>query len=258
MDEELFLPGVPATAIRAAYSAAPGNEIDSGKFGSPESSAALVGNAFGIFLDRPETLPPQPGTSDGGWPARSVTLETIVRLPWAGGHHPCLDVLIVTGSALIGIESKRYEPFRVKTPAEISDAYSRDVWGSQMARYARCRDGLRDRSLTFAHLDAAQLVKHAFGLRTAVHRVPAWSGLKPILYYLFAEPEHWPGDKGPVAAADRARHRAEIETFSEMTAGDEVSFRFCSYSELLSDWAAQPNPEVAAHADAVGRGFLSR
>jgi len=30
---------------------APGNEIESGKFASPESSAALVANAFGLFLD---------------------------------------------------------------------------------------------------------------------------------------------------------------------------------------------------------------
>jgi hypothetical protein len=50
MIDDLFLPGLPAELIRAAYLNAPGNEIVSGKFASLESSAALVANAFGFFL----------------------------------------------------------------------------------------------------------------------------------------------------------------------------------------------------------------
>jgi hypothetical protein len=58
MDSDYFLPGLPVGIIRAAYLNAPGNEIESGKFASPESSAALVANAFGLFLDDPATLVP--------------------------------------------------------------------------------------------------------------------------------------------------------------------------------------------------------
>jgi hypothetical protein len=110
---DVLLPGLPMDRIRACYSSAPGNEIDSGKFASKESSAALVANAFGLFLDNlASELPPLPGTADLAWPARTVELERIVRFPWTGGSHPCLDVLIETECAVIGIESKRYEPFR--------------------------------------------------------------------------------------------------------------------------------------------------
>jgi hypothetical protein len=255
MDDDLFLPGLPVEFIRAAYLAAPGNEIESGKFGNPESSAALVANTFGLFFENPKALPALPRTWDCGWPAESVTPEAIVRFPWTGGRHPCLDVLISTTLALIGVESKRYEPFRCKSMGDMSDAYCRDVWGSEMAGYGRCRDELRARTTTFAQLDAAQLVKHAFGLRTAVHRVPGWTSKRPVLYYLFAEPERWPGDKGAVSPEYLAQHRAEVAAFADMVAGDEVSFRSCSYTELLADWMAQPDPAIAAHAAAVARRF---
>ena len=40
-----FLPGVPAAQVEAMLNAAPGNEIATGKFDSPESSAALAEGA---------------------------------------------------------------------------------------------------------------------------------------------------------------------------------------------------------------------
>ena len=123
-----LLPGLPVEQIRACYAAAAGNEIESGKFASKESSAALAANTFGLYLLRPRLLPALPRTEEFGWPASSVTLEGVVRFPWAGGKHPCLDALIKTETALIGVESKRYEPFRAKPAASLSDAYDRDVW----------------------------------------------------------------------------------------------------------------------------------
>lgn len=81
-----FLPGVPAERVFARYAAAPGNEIDSGKLFSPESSAALAANVFGFFLTHASDLPPLPGSSGWGWPARTVDLEVIVRFPWRGGR----------------------------------------------------------------------------------------------------------------------------------------------------------------------------
>ena len=118
-----WLPGVPGREIERIFNAAAGNEIESGKFDSPESSAALAANAFGFFLKRPRDLPPLPDCGRVAWPARSLSLEATVRFPWSGGRHPVLDCLVATPSALIGIESKRFEPFRGKTPATFSDAY---------------------------------------------------------------------------------------------------------------------------------------
>ena len=56
-----FLPDLPVEAILTALAAAPGNELKSGKFDSPESSSALAVNAFGWFINRPDMLPMLPG-----------------------------------------------------------------------------------------------------------------------------------------------------------------------------------------------------
>ena len=114
-----FLPGVPAAQVEAIFNAAPGNEIAIGKFDSPKSSSALAANTFGFFLNRPHDLPPLPGCDFVTWPAHSLNLEKTVNFPWRGGRHPVLDVLITTPSSLIGIESKRFEPFESST---LSDA----------------------------------------------------------------------------------------------------------------------------------------
>jgi hypothetical protein len=256
MHQDLILPGLPASRILAAYQAAPGNEIDNGKFANPESSAALVANTFGLFLESPVALPALPGTTDYGWPAESVALESTVRFPWSGGRHPCLDVLVITSTALIGIESKRYEPFRSKREGEMSDAYWRSVWGTEMAGYQRCRDGIRETNVRFARFDAVQLIKHAFGLRTAVHHVPVWAGKRPVLFYLYGEPERWPEPKGPVSPEYKLQHRSEVASFSDMVKGDEVAFHSCSYSELLAGWAAHPDQRISAHAMAVMKRFM--
>ena len=138
-----FLPGVPGDDIERMLDAAPGDEIASGKIDSPESSAALATNTFGFFLHRPEKLPALPGCPHAGWPARSLAIEANVRFPWSGGRHPWLDCLVVTRSALIGIESKRFEPFRDRSSAEFSDAYWRPVWGDGMGGYQGVRDAFR-------------------------------------------------------------------------------------------------------------------
>lgn len=83
MLEDVLLPHLDVRQIEAAYRDAPGNELDSGKLSSPESSAALVANGFGHFLSRPGLLPRLPGVT-ASWPPRSVTLEGIARFPWAG------------------------------------------------------------------------------------------------------------------------------------------------------------------------------
>ena len=91
---------------------------------------------------------------------------------------------------------------------------------------------LRNGAAPFLHLDAAQLVKHAFGLRTAVHRTGRLLGKKPVLFYLYAEPIFWPNGSS-VDMAHIDRHRTEVGLFATEVAGDEVDFVFCSYRDLL-------------------------
>ena len=236
-----FLPGVPEDLVRAALNKAGGNEIDSGKLDSPESSAALAVNAFGWFIKRPASLPPFPPLANLDWPAIRVDVERQMRFPWSGGRHPWLDAAVETETHLIGIESKRFEPFRDAKPVSLSVAYNRNVWGERMAPFTAMRDRLRTGDVGFAHLDAAQLVKHAFGLVTEGRRL----GRAPVLLYLYAEPERR-GDT-VIPAAALALHRAEIADFAAAVAGAEVRFTACSWREWLAGWTG----DARAHADAL-------
>jgi hypothetical protein len=216
-----FLPGIPVSHVLDRLAKGDGKEVESGKFLSPESSAALAVNCFGWFIERPERLPPLIGLESAGV-AEMVDIEFCARFPWSGGHHPWLDAVVQTPATLIGIESKRFEPFRDAKSVTLSDAYDRPVWGDNMKGYEGMRDRLRSGEETFVHLDAAQLVKHAFGLVTEGRRRTR----APALFYIFAEPAE--GGGHPVAAAALARHRDEIARFAQSVAGDEVTFHSAS------------------------------
>ena len=135
-------------------------------------------------------------------------------LPWSGGTHSVLDVLIPTSSALIGIESKRFEPFRDKPEAHFSDAYCRDVWGDCMSGYQGIRDALRDNGGLYVSLKADQLVKHALGLRTHTRPGKQYASLSPILFYLYAEPDLLPNSNKRIPDEVRAVHRDELKHFA--------------------------------------------
>ena len=250
-----FLPGVPGPQVEAAYHAAPGNEIENGKFDSAESSSALAANTFGFFLNRPENLPPVPGCEHEEWPATAVALEQTMSFPWRRGRHPVLDVLLTTSSALMGIESKRFEPFRDRPRASFSPAFWRDVWGDRMNGYQSVRDKLREDESRYTCLKADQLVKHALGLRTRSSPGKVYAGLVPILIYLYAEPDFLPNTRKSIDEAARATHRVEVEAFAEEVAGDEVRFVACTYRDWLANWKESGAPEIRAHAEAVLQRF---
>ncbi|MBN2630725.1 MAG: hypothetical protein JXR75_09325 [Rhodobacteraceae bacterium] len=241
-----FLLDLPEARILQALARSPGNELRSGKIDSPESSAALAANAFGWFLDRPSALPGLPGVPAGA--VESVDLAVEMRFPWAGGRHPWLDVGIVTHTTLVGVTRKRYEPFRPAKVSDFSDVYDRPVWGPNMARYSRLALDLIAGTADFRVLDAVQLVKHAYGIRTRAEK----RALGSVLVYLYAEPATWASGK-PVDAKRRAAHRAEIARFARAVAGDEVVFVALRWGDLLRQWAAVP--ELAAHVAALRTRF---
>lgn len=241
-----FLPGVPDAAVLAALSRSPGNELASGKFDSPESSAALAVNAFGWFLERPQALPPLPGVPMG-LPER-VEVEAELHFPWRGGRHPWLDAAITTATTLVGVEAKRYEPFRPGKASTFSEAFDSRDWGKGMARYTALRLALTEGRQSYRCLDAVQLVKHACALRTQSLK----RGLGAVLVYLHAAPATWASGK-PVSAEAIARHQAEIADFARAVKGDDVSFVALRWADLLADWARVP--ALATHAAAITARF---
>jgi len=247
MSTSAFLPGVPVEHVLARLASAGGNEVESGKLASPESSAALAVNCFGWFIPRPEMLPMLPGLEAAGIP-EFVDVEFCARFPWAGGRHPWLDAVVITPTALMGIESKRFEPFRDRKTVSLSQAYDRAVWGDDMKHYEAMRDRLREGEETFVHLDAVQLVKHAFGLVTEARR----RGRSPALLYIFAEPAARNGR--PISPDETELHRRELAHFAGQVAGDEVAFHYIAYQEWLDTWGGC-EPAVSAHASALEERF---
>jgi hypothetical protein len=246
-----FLPDLPVDLILAALGQVPGNELKTGKFDSPDSSSALVANGFGWFLNRADMMPMLPS---GLGRAKSVTLVAEMRYPWAGGKHPWLDVEIVTDRYLIGVVSTRFEPFRPAKKNEFSENYDRKVWGEKMEGYTRLRRTHANGARRFAHLDDAQLVKSAYGLRSEVHRAEGKNrGLKPVLMYLYAEPEAF--SNGRAVGQDKLEaHQADIAMFAQAVEGDEVGFVPMAWADMLALWGRGKMP-VAEHARRVEERF---
>lgn len=246
MTDTSFLPGVPAEAVLAALARSPGNEVASGKFASPESSAALMANAFGWFLERPKSLPALPGVPMGQ--PETIEIEAEMRFPWSGGRHPWLDAAITTTTTLVGVESKRFEPFRPQKVVFFSEAYNSRDWGPGMVPYEAMREALTKGGQSYQTLNAAQLVKQAYGLRTqAIKRARG-----AVLVYLYAEPAAWASGK-PVDPARISLHRAEIARFANAVHGADVTFVAVKWEELLDQWSSAP--KLSRHASAVNTAF---
>src|SRR5437899_4884265 len=143
-----FLPDVPADHIVACLDKAGGDEIGSGKFANPESSAALATNTIGWFINRPRELPPLPGMKPGAT-ISLVDVEYCPRFPWRGGRHPWLDAIVETEGQLIGIESKRFEPYRDRKQTALSSAYN-DVARLAQRRWRSCNSSDRTISTVIA------------------------------------------------------------------------------------------------------------
>ena len=124
-----------------------------------------------------------------------------------------------------------------------------------MEGYQGVRDEIHAIPDTYAHLDAAQLVKHALALRTRVAAKKQFDGLQPHLFYLYAEPDTWPRNGKPVEDEAKTAHREEIKHFAQSVEADGVRFVACSYRDLLAAWEQNENPEIREHARAVVRRF---
>lgn len=241
-----FLPDLPVEGILECLQRSPGHEIRSGKFDSPESSAALVANAFGWFLNRSRMLPPLPGVPAGQ--VETVTLEAEMRFPWTGGRHPWLDVGIETATTLIGVDSMRYEPFRPAKAEDFAEVFEARDWGEGMAPYTKMRRDMALGKVDFDAVDAVKLIKQAYGIHTRAQK----RAVGGVLVYLYAEPRTWANGK-PVNPARIEQHRKEVAKFGRMVAGAAVVFVPIRWADLLNQWAQFP--ALKAHATAVRETF---
>lgn len=220
-----------------------GNELAE-KFLAAHSSSALAVNSFAPFKDVPSDL--VLGRLVG---FESVKFERKCPTGIRGGTPPNLDLVASNADRVVGVESKCLEYLRSRSTTQTGSAF-------QTAYFEQIRDARRrgpwfqamrnfSHSEPFLHLDAAQLIKHAFGL------AHCFKERRVTLLYLFWEPSD---------AADFqifAFHRSEIARFSQTVEGGFPCFRAMSYPELWSLWSEKIRPPwLIAHAANLRKRYL--
>jgi len=215
---DTLLPLVSPEDFEADLSAGDGNELES-KFRAAHSSSGLAVNCFAPFRRRISDLQ-IPGNDEFD----SLQFERKCPTGLRGGRAPNLDVVLSGPSGVVGIESKLTEHLSAHR-AEFSPAYEEQIRDARRDQgYFREMMRLRDHPDHYTWLDAAQLIKHAFGLARTFPNRPV------TLLYLFWEPAN--PDEGPEFAA----HRDEIEEFKMRVAGSSPAFEAMSYPELWRFW----------------------
>jgi Restriction Endonuclease associating with ARP len=213
-----LLPAVRPEDFEADLRQGDGNELET-KFRAAHSSSALGVNCFAPFHSCLADL-----TILGKQEFDSFQFEAKCPTGLRGRRAPNLDLLLQTNGEIIGIESKLTE-YLTRHQAKFSPAYEDQIqdhrrdqgWFKEMLR-------LMDEPRAYDWLNAAQLIKHAFGLD---HSFPG----KPVtLLYLFWEPAETEGH--PVFT----EHRREIDDFSKRISGSGPQFRAMSYPELWNSW----------------------
>jgi hypothetical protein len=204
------------------------------KFHAAYSSSALQVNTFAPFRSRIGDL-----VLFGA--SRFASLRFEAQLATGLARSPNIDVLC-EGGDVVAIESKCLE---FLYPGAAKDARRKASQPPFRPSYAAIEhhldsnfrqlyDEIRGDPGIFAPVDAAQLVKHCFGLRMAYGRRPI------ILAYLFWEPS----DSNRYAVF--AQHRHQIARVAEILSGSSVSFAAMSYAELFQTWLDASAPQWLA------------
>ena len=173
---------------------------------------------------------------------RSFRFET--KAPTGlGGTPPHLDFLAESvDNAVVAAESK-FTEYLQPHRTEFAQGYSSRSWPSGVEAYVIIMQQLQESPSKFAYLDAAQLVKHAFGLASlAVER-------NVTLLYLYWEPDN--GDAYP----EFELHRKEAEQFAGAVGGSSVKFWWKSYVELWNEWALADRVWLRSHSAELMRRY---
>ena len=136
---------------------------------------------------------------------------------------PNLDILVTSHDQVVGIESKCLEPL---TPhrASFAPAYSSHLIDRRPATWLSEMQSLIEEPNRYRWLDAAQLVKHAFGLSYT------FPGASLVLIYLYWEPTN------PQCHPAFMQHRAEIDRFCQCVSGTGPTFLAMSYRQIWRFW----------------------
>lgn len=195
------------------------------KFNAAFSSSALAVNAFARWRGHERML------ELCEWRGFD-SLEFEARCPngLARATPPNLDVLLKRGDEIVAIESKCLEYLRVKE-AKFSSRYDELVAsGDHDDGWITAYRALVREPGRYRYLDAAQLVKHYFGLK---HTYPDSA---VTLLYLYWEPE------GVAGRLVFQAHRDEVADFASLVGLGAIRFRAMNYLDLWGKWEQLSDP----------------
>jgi hypothetical protein len=226
--------------FEADLSAGDGNELQT-KFRAAHSSSGLGVNCFAPFRRQITDLTLQPGETFD-----ALQFERKCPTGLRGGRFPNLDVMLSGPTGVVGVESKLTE-YLARHSAAFSPAYAEQIRDARREQgYFREMVRLIADPDSYVWLDAAQLIKHAFGLARTF-------GDRPVtLLYVFWEPAN-PGDSPEFAA-----HRKEIAAFAERVEGSTPRFAAMSYPELWANWRKTAPEWLSRHLDELEARYLIR
>jgi len=223
--EDNLLPGVELRHFAEDLKKGDGRELES-KFQAIHSSAALAVNAFARFKDQPGQLSL---ARVSGFEA--LTFERVCSTGLRAPGQPNLDLLAEGPAGVVAVESKCTEHLAPKEP-RFSPRYAEEICDERReGPWFRAMEAVLDRPNSFALLDVAQLIKHAFGVARC------FKGRPVTLFYVYWEPLD--ADRHPILR----QHRAEIEHFARLVAGGFPTFSAQSYRDLWAAWQETAQPK---------------
>lgn len=224
---ENLLPLVETEDFEFDLSAGDGNELET-KFRAVHSSSALAVNCFAPFRTRITDLGMPPGRA-----VEHLEFERKCPTGLRGGGAPNLDVLLSGPAGIVGIESKLTE-YLVRHRLEFSPAYAEQIRNERREQgYFREMLRLVDEPDSYSWLDAAQLIKHAFGL------AQTFPDKSVTLLYLYWEPFD--------------EHRQDLTAFAARVA---ESTEAMSYAEFWSGWRETAPTWLTQHLDNLAERYL--
>jgi hypothetical protein len=227
---------VDLRSFEADFRNAPGNELKANgttplKFCATYSSSALCANTFAIYKSDP---PPLRLLGRSGFD--SLRFEAACHTDLTRNHPrstpPTLDTLVQTSETLIGIESECTEYLREKKQSKPRFSNSYEQIEDQLEGGWSIYNLLKKEPTDFKFLDAAQLVKHFFGLRACTF------GKEKILLYLYWQPTNHALFK------KFDRHRHEVVEVAELLKGSQLKFERISYHGMWAQWASDASPSL--------------
>lgn len=214
--EDNLLPYVNVGDFKQDLRNGAGNQLGE-KFRSVHSSAALAVNCFAPFRRHPHDLHLLGyGTFD------ELEFERGCPIGLKSGHKAYPDIVLSSRFEAIGIESKLTEHLGTRK-AKFSCAYECDIQDERRNQgYFQEMRRLKAIPGYYRRLDAAQLIKHAYGLYNEFKHPSV------KLLYIYWEPKNW--QSYPIFR----EHREEVKEFSKRVEGARPTFSSMSYPDLWS------------------------